>query len=248
MDIISIIALFGIAMAVVGLLGGIDTEKIKIPKLPNWVRTTLGVSGIALLFLSIYIFPQSPFNPNNVPRLQAVSTESTEIDGNTLTIESIPAEVFVFGGRKEDSYFKKSFCYHSTFRFDDQPVGYRLTYILPKNGDGACGLQFEFEVPQNLKDYSALEFSVEFGTKPVDFEINIRDSDNQWTLFTFSQNNQNAGVTVKSEGKKDRIKISIKDDYSVLKRKFAKALSFAIWTSKTRDSDTMTFSDIKFVK
>lgn len=81
MDTVSIIAFGGIAMIVVGLLGGIEAEKIKIPKLPNWARALTIITGIALLFLAIYIFPQSPFNPNNVTNIQATQSafESTAV-------------------------------------------------------------------------------------------------------------------------------------------------------------------------
>jgi hypothetical protein len=74
MDIVSIIAIGGIAMIIVGLIGGIDSEKIKIPTLPKWVRVLVVLTGIVLLLLSIYIFPQSPFNPNSAASFQAAQT------------------------------------------------------------------------------------------------------------------------------------------------------------------------------
>jgi len=98
MDIVSIIAFSGIAMIVVGLLGGIEAEKIKIPKLPNWARILIIITGVALLILSIYIFPQSPFNPNNVTNMQATQSvfESTAVAFANLQTQA--ATVQTMGG------------------------------------------------------------------------------------------------------------------------------------------------------
>ena len=52
----TIFAIGSLLMVAAGLIGGIDSEKLKIPQLPNWVRVAILTTGIALLFLSVYIF------------------------------------------------------------------------------------------------------------------------------------------------------------------------------------------------
>ena len=74
----AIFAIGGLAMIAAGLMGGLEFEKFKVPQLPNWVRATAIVTGIALLSLSIYIFPQSPFNPSSDLRAKQIAFEATQ--------------------------------------------------------------------------------------------------------------------------------------------------------------------------
>ena len=57
----AIFAIGGLAMIGVGLLGGLEFEKLKIQQLPNWIRAITIITGIVLLALSVSISPDSPF-------------------------------------------------------------------------------------------------------------------------------------------------------------------------------------------
>jgi hypothetical protein len=74
----AIFAIGGLAMIAAGLMGGLEFEKFKIPQLPNWVRATAIISGIVLVSLSIYIFPQSPFNPSSDLRAAQIAFNETQ--------------------------------------------------------------------------------------------------------------------------------------------------------------------------
>ena len=74
----AIFAIGGLTMIAAGLMGGLEFEKFKIPQLPNWVRATAIITGIVLLSLSIYIFPQSPFNPSSELRAEQVAFKETQ--------------------------------------------------------------------------------------------------------------------------------------------------------------------------
>jgi len=73
-----IFAIGGLAMIAAGLMGGSEFEKFKIPQLPNWVRAAAIITGIVLLSLSIYIFPQSPFNPSSELRTTQIAFNETQ--------------------------------------------------------------------------------------------------------------------------------------------------------------------------
>lgn len=95
----AIFAIGGLLMIVAGLIGGVEFEKLKIPPLPNKIRILSIGTGIALLMISLYIFPQSPFNPTNSSNIQAtqVAFELTQVSfaalqtsstTNTTTVET----------------------------------------------------------------------------------------------------------------------------------------------------------------
>lgn len=75
----AIFAIGGLAMIAVGLLGGIEHEKLKIRQLPNWIRATAIISGIVLLAFSVYLVPSSPFTQYSKIKETEIALQSAQI-------------------------------------------------------------------------------------------------------------------------------------------------------------------------
>lgn len=179
MDIVSIIAIGGIAMMIVGLIGGINSEKIKIPTLPKRVRVLVVLTGIVLLLLSVYLFPQSPFNPNNAASFQATQaafgttkTAVANLPTQTPAIQTISVtqppmvvtrmitrvvEATPIADDKVLSIESIPSIAHEYLAGDADPVSSSRLLIIYGDGSGVT-YEHKYSFPSNAKSYAGIIF------------------------------------------------------------------------------------------
>jgi hypothetical protein len=265
MDIVSIISIGGIVMITIGLIGGIDTEKVKIPKLPNWVRGSVVVIGSALLFLSIYIFPQSPFNPNNAQNIEATlaafeitqtahsglatptAVKQVSLIDEVLKVETIPLEVvvFAFDGPDPDRPTSLEVIYGN-------PLGvtYKHIFSFPDNAKAGAALVFRFDEPVDLSAYNSVEYTITFDSDPKNCEFYMADAIGAFQYVPCKEPfSSESGIAVGINSKGERkTTIPLIENYGKINMKIVKSLYFVVNPGAVEGQIVYKVSGIKFVE
>ncbi len=100
------------------------------------------------------------------------ATQSTPFpEAASLAIEQIPQRVFSYYGNSENlGGFAKL-----DIIFDGSGINphYLLNYTIPSDQEGYAGIAFQFDKGQDVTDYSAIAFNIQFseGNIPIDFYV-----------------------------------------------------------------------------
>jgi hypothetical protein len=157
--------------------------------LPIWIRWSVAIIGIALLILSVYMFPQSPFNPNNTQNIQAtlttfeltktafsnlptqtaviqtaIVTQPPNTSSNVLTIETMPLNVSVFLYDDPDPDRSTAL---ELIHGETAEITYKQLFSFPDNPKAGAGMVFRFDEPADLSAYKSLEFRVQKGIRTL---------------------------------------------------------------------------------
>lgn len=273
MDIVSIISIGGIVMIIIGLIGGIDTEKIKIPILPIWIRWAVAIIGFMLLLLSVYMFPQSPFNPNNIQNIQATLTtfEMTQTafsnsptqtavpqtaivsqppssSSDILEIEAMPLKVSVF---LYDSPDPDRFTWLELLYSDINEITYKQIFSFPDNPKSGAGMTFRFDEPTDFSAYTSIEFTILLDTDLKDCRFYLSDTLGNFQSVSCKEpfSSDNVGITVKIDNNGERLtNIPLNENFKKLNLKFIRSIYFVVNPTTTKGQIIYEVSDIKFRK
>lgn len=115
--------------------------------------------------------------------------------GDTLAIEDIPQNVFVFAGNNSPDGGSGLF---SLVYDDKQAANYQMSYSLPEDKYGYAGMVFQFPKGYNLSAYKAIEFTIVF-----------KDPGDQIDLFFKDIGNNNNSIRIASNTR-DEMDLSYK--------------------------------------
>jgi hypothetical protein len=112
----------------------------------------------------------------------------TAPDIKSLAIEEIPQKVFVFAGNDNPDGGWGMF----DLIYDNMhtPV-YQMSYSLPDDKYGYAGLVFQFPDGYDLSDYTAVEFTIQFGEATDKIDLFIKDIGNNNNKISIAGNGEN---------------------------------------------------------
>lgn len=264
----NIFAVSGVLMIVIGLLGSLESDKFKVPLLPNRVRLSVAAIGVILLSASVFIFFNSPSMERKV--VEAVSltqtaqptatapaqlatqtplivTQIVEVTPGTddrLSIEEIPGAVYTFFYESPDPSRSTEL---TLLTGGATGVKYKHVYSFPAETDSSAVLTFRFDEPIDLSAFHSIEFTVVLNSDLKDCEFYVWDEiDNFQSTSCKAPFDENVEVNV--SGNRQSITIPLEDIYPKVNFKVVKAIYFVVRPTLSQQKIDYEVSDIHFTR
>ncbi|MBN2116645.1 MAG: hypothetical protein JW730_08745 [Anaerolineales bacterium] len=117
------------------------------------------------------IFATQTAEAKITPAMPSV-TSVTPDKGETLTMEAIPRDIYVFAGDDNPDGGRGKF---SLICDDENIPNYRMEYFLPEDKYGYAGMVFRFPKGYNLSAYKTVRFTIMFKAPGDQVDLYVKD-------------------------------------------------------------------------